>query len=108
MYNKLSEYYILLGESYFNVTNYRMAEGYLLTAIDNIENEKNLNEDERNYLKYFVYNFLYLTYNRLFDNIKRDQCIKIIKNISYNNENVRNYIYTHFPIDRLLRSQKLK
>ena len=83
MTNKLSEYYILLGESYFNMTNYRIAEGYFLTAIQHIDKQKNLNIDEQNYLEYYIYNLLFLTYNRLYAEEKAKQCLNIVKKINY-------------------------
>ena len=94
-----SEYFILLGEAYYKITNYRLAEGYLLNALEHIENETKFNDDEKNYLKYHTYYWLYLVYKNQYDNIKAKQCQNIFKKTSFNINNIRKYIQNSFPLD---------
>jgi len=94
-----SEYFILLGEAYYKITNYKLAEGYLLNALEHIENETKFNKDEKNYLKYHTYYWLYLTYTNQYDNIKSKQCLNIFERTSFDINNVRKYIQKNFPLD---------
>ena len=103
--NKISysftEYYILLGEAYYKVTNYKISEGYLLNALEHIEKETKLNEDEKNYLKYYTYGRLYLVYNNLYENIKSKRCLELFTEITFNEKNIRRYIQAYFTLDNL-------
>jgi tetratricopeptide (TPR) repeat protein len=94
-----SEYYILLGEAYYKITNYRISEGYLLNALEQIDNESKFNEDEKNYLKNHVYYYLYLTYKYLHDDVKAKQCLNLFEKITFNTINIQKYIKNSFPID---------
>lgn len=104
MTNKFSEYYILLGKSYYEVLNYRLAEGYLLSAINHINLEKKLNNDEKKYLNYYTYSFLYFTYLKLYDEIKASQSLKIVKQINYEDKNIRISFLAHFQINTIIET----
>lgn len=94
-----SEYFILLGRAYCGITNYRLAEGCLISALEHIKDESKFNEDEKNYLKYHTYYWLYFVYKNLYDNVKAEQCQNLFKKVNFNLKNVRKYFKTSFPID---------
>ena len=101
MQNKFSEFYILLGEAYYKITNYKVAEGYLLKALDVNKKSDKLNQDEVSYLNLHIYYWLHLTYKHLYDEVKASQCSKLFKSITYNEENVRRYIKNSLPFDEV-------
>jgi tetratricopeptide (TPR) repeat protein len=97
--NPFSEYFILLGEAYYKITNYRIAEGYFLNALEHIDNEAKFNEDEKNYLKYITYYWLCLVYKDLYEDIKVKQCLNLLKKITFDENNIKRYIKNNFPLN---------
>jgi tetratricopeptide (TPR) repeat protein len=102
MKNKFPEFYILLGESYYNVTNYRIAEGCLLKALEATKKDTKLNHDEINYLNIHIYYWLYLTYKNLYDETKAFQCSNLYRETTYNNKNIRRYLKNNFPFEEII------
>jgi tetratricopeptide (TPR) repeat protein len=102
MKNTFPEFYILLGEAYFNITNYRIAEGYLLKALETTKKDTKLNHDEINYLNIHIYYWLYLTYKHLNDEAKAFQCSNLYRETTYNEKNIRRYIKNNFPCEETI------
>ena len=94
-----SEYYILLGEAYSKLTNYKIAEGYLFNALEHIEKETKLNNDEKNYLKYYTYSRLGFVYINLYEDIKSKKCLDLHKKISFDEKNIKNYLIHYFSLN---------
>lgn len=99
MSKPFSEYFILLGEAYYKITNYKVAEGYLLNALNHIENETKFNEDEKNYLKYHTYFWLYLVYKNLYEDIKSKKSLELLDKTTFDENNIRRYIRNYFPLN---------
>lgn len=71
----------------------------MLNALKHIENETKFNEDEKDYLKYHTYFWLYLVYKNLYEDIKSKKCLDLFEKITFDENNIRRYIRNNFPLN---------
>jgi len=90
------DYYILLGEAYFRLTNYHLAEGLFLKALEVLETTKKLNENETAYLKLYTYRWLQITYQSLEKYSFKTRYKILSEKVSYDTNKIRRTIKEYF------------
>ena len=99
--NIVPDYYILLGQLYYEIKKVELSAEIFFEALNTIENTYTLNEDEKKYLVLYV--FQWLDFLSQYDpkNIKKIKIEKKYedKDIVINPDNISNSLKTYFPLD---------
>jgi len=96
---KFPDYFLILAEAYARIKKYKEADVKFKKALEVLEKSSYLTQDEKNYLKKYIYNWLIYLSSIYKHTLLLEKYKNIIENLSYDESKIRNSLKINFDID---------